>query len=198
MKIIFCETSDYDLLFFCPLCKKITKGEECLQNDDYVSTNCLISCDNCNEILLCMTGYNFELENKNEYSGFNCDYNKLLTEGINSELYSKCTKHISKETAEKYIIEYVSGQLVNEYKLFLDSGINFYVTGILYIKEVSYCNHCELIDTVILPKNMLCFKHIYDNFNQNKSMIEHDGNHLHYSSVCSECNNEYKAYIWGD
>ena len=164
-----------DVYIICPLCKTISNMPDI---EDYVKDNCLVWCNNCNEVLICTSPDDFQ--------------NKMYF----GEDMDGCTKKLSEAEAGVFIKKH---NFVFENDL---SNYHIYSVGLLQITELSD-KHLDGMDSngsdddyvgESWQGNIMRFSDAY----ATGCKLGHDGSFLYYKAICSECGVSYQSYIWGD
>jgi hypothetical protein len=191
MRALIIDEEDGDIFAVCPHCRFVTNNVEV---DDYVGDNCLMWCNNCGEILFCITGDNG--------SG---DVNKLAQLAAEQS----CVIRLTREEALQYVNETdldkaVTGKKPNNEKL------SYYLTGVLNITHMISSaalsdDDTNMMDDLTDAQTLEKIREHYHDVNVTRFKdipteidTAHDGIYLYYRGYCSHCGKQYENKIWGD
>ena len=170
------ETSE-DVYSICPFCKCISNDHDI---EDYVEDNCVVWCNNCDELMICTYPKKFEAK---MFKGKKLNKND-------------CTKKLSKDEARAFLEE---NELVFDHNL---SNYHIYSVALLRITELSDV-HFEGMDGngteddydgESWQGDIMRFS----DMRETGCKLDHGGTYLYYKAQCSECGTDYQSVIWGD
>lgn len=173
MRTLLLANKEYSEYFiYCPFCKVVTED---IEVDDYVKSNCLFWCKNCQEIMICPTGYN-DPNNEMDKLDQGCPVNS-------------CSRLLSQAEAIQYMsdMKFILEKDLTEYYA--------YTIGILRINFLSKDAFSSMPNADVNNTNLdvLRFKDLPSNVDHS-----HAGTYLYYRATCSECGRYYESFIWGD
>jgi hypothetical protein len=184
----------YDCLILCPFCFQFINE---IDTDAYVTENCSIHCDNCQDLFLCPT---CEKSPKFEQS-INC-FERIF----NCEKETGCTKKLDRINAIN-----IYGQIVDSMdKKVIDKGQNisldYYDVAILNLTHLmgsNATNHpheeLDLNEIMQLKTNDFVQTNVMRTIDAPHEVdLSHDGSQLFYKGICSECQTHYTGSISGD
>ena len=173
---------------FCPFCKRMTWDGN-IEIDDYVKSNCLFWCNNCDEIMICPTGLN----DKN---------NELDNLHVGKPVHS-CSKLLSLDETKAYMKEmsFVTNENLDEYYAYTIGILRFSCLsrkpfdGMVNSDDDDSNKSSDDDDSSIKTwdVDVMRFKDLPKDVDHS-----HDGVYLYYKANCSECGKYYESFIWGD
>ena len=180
--------------FCCPLCYDYISNTN-LSYENNVEENAVICCNNCGEMLVCLS--------------FQNEINKGLDSGDKDD---HCEQHISKVKMQAIFLELSlslsltdkdkSKNIKNAMQKFLENGYKFYTTSILKITNIINYNDIEnvedeedlesqVVKSYKIPE-LISFDQIY---NFDYKIDFEDFNYIGYSGECTECHRKYDSII---